>query len=135
MSRNPEPSGQHPALGGPDHWQEPNPGNSPELEVDVTTDGRFESETEHYARTRIEAAASSCARSIHRAEVRIIRYPDPLLPQPVVARANLNVEGHLLQAHALGTDVRRTIDDLHDAVCGALNESDRTQRSYRRSEH
>lgn len=95
--------------------------------IHVAIDGRIDHDIMAYARLTLESAIRSCRGRISRAEVRLVRYPDPALPQPVVARANLNVDGRLLQIHALGTDTRRAVDDLGEAVheqLGQLRPSD-----------
>lgn len=90
------------------------------LDIHVATDGRIHRDIKPYARLTLESAIRTWRDRISRAEVRIVRYPDPALPQPVVARANLNVDGRLLQVHVLGSDSRRAVDDLGDAVHRAL---------------
>jgi hypothetical protein len=92
------------------------------MDIHVATDGRIHRDIKPYARLTLEAAIRPSLARISRAEVRIVRYPDPALPQPVVARANLNVDGRLLQVHTLGTDTRRAVDDLGVAVHRALAE-------------
>lgn len=99
------------------------PDPAPEaVPIHVATDGRIHCEIKPYARLTLESAIHACRSRISRAEVRIVRYPDPALPQPVVARANLNVDGRLIQIHTLGSDTRRAVTDLGEAVHQALGQ-------------
>jgi hypothetical protein len=81
------------------------------LDVDVTTHGRLPGAAE-YARQKIGALGRLTHRPVLHARVRLTKCDDPALELPVIAQANLDVEGRVVRAQvAAGTD-REAIDRL-----------------------
>lgn len=85
---------------------------SPEvIDVDVTTHGQLPGAAD-YARSKIGGVARFTGRPVLQARVRLSRHPDPAVPRPVVAQANLDVDGHLVRAQVEAATAREAIDLL-----------------------
>jgi hypothetical protein len=81
------------------------------LDVDVTTHGRLPGAAD-YARTKIGGLGRFTHRPVLNARVRLTRHPDPAVERPVVAQANLDVDGRLVRAQVEGVTAREAIDRL-----------------------
>ncbi|MDZ4267707.1 MAG: HPF/RaiA family ribosome-associated protein [Mycobacterium sp.] len=81
------------------------------LEVDVTTHGRLPGAAD-YARSKIGEVAGFTRRPVLHARVRLTRHTDPAVRHPVVAQANLDVDGRLIRAQVDAATAREAIDKL-----------------------
>jgi ribosome-associated translation inhibitor RaiA len=84
-------------------------------DVDVTTHGALPG-AEDYAREKIGKVAHVAHRPVLFAKVKLTRHGDPAVPRPVVAQANLDVNGRLVRAQAEGVSAREAIDRLADRL-------------------
>jgi hypothetical protein len=92
------------------------------LNVEVTEDGQFAPEIRVYAQQKVRAASRSCDAPILRAFVRLVRYTDPALPRPVVARATVNVNGRFVRVQTTAAEPRTGLDALERELRKALND-------------
>ena len=81
------------------------------LEVDVTTHGRLPGAAD-YARQKIGALGPLTHRPVLHARVKLTKHHDPAVDRPVIAQANLDVEGRLVRAQAAGVTYGEAIDRL-----------------------
>lgn len=81
------------------------------VEVDVTTHGRLPGAAD-YARSKIGEIARLTRRPVLHARVRLTRHADPAVRRPVVAQANLDVDGRLIRAQVDAATAREAIDKL-----------------------
>lgn len=81
------------------------------LDVDVTTHGRLPGAAD-YARTKVGGLGRFTRRPVLSARVRLTRHPDPAVERPVVAQANLDVDGRLVRVQVQGVTARDAIDRL-----------------------
>lgn len=84
---------------------------SPTMNVDVSTSGEFPGAAE-YAREKIGGLAHLTARPVLHARVRLTRHRDPAVGRPVVAQANIDVDGRLIRAQVQDAGAREAIDRL-----------------------
>ena len=82
-----------------------------EFNVDVTTDGHLPGAAE-YARQKIGSLGRFARGPILHARVRLTRHADPAVENPVVAQANLDVNGRLVRAQVHGATANESIDRL-----------------------
>ena len=85
------------------------------LEVDVTTHGRLPGAAD-YARSKISEIVGVTRLPVLHARVRLTRHPDPAVRQPVVAQANLDVDGRLVRAQVEAATAREAVDRLDDRL-------------------
>ena len=83
----------------------------PVLDVDVTTHGRLPGAAD-YARTKVGGLGRFTHRPVLYARVKLTRHPDPAVERPVVAQANLDVDGRLVRVQVEGVTAREAIDRL-----------------------
>ncbi|MGZ5390556.1 MAG: ribosome hibernation promotion factor [Mycobacterium sp.] len=83
----------------------------PPVDVDVTTHGLLPGAAE-YARSKIGRLAKLSHRPVLHAHVKLAKHRDPAVFRPVVAQANLDVQGRLVRAQAEGVTAREAIDRL-----------------------
>ncbi len=83
----------------------------PAIEVDVTTSGDLPGAAD-YARSKIGGLGRFTNRPVLHARVRLTRHPDPAVERPVIAQANLNVDGRLVRAQAQGDTAHEAVDRL-----------------------
>jgi ribosome-associated translation inhibitor RaiA len=81
------------------------------IDVDVTTHGALPGADE-YARVKIGELGRLTHRPVLRAHVKLTMHYDPAVQQPVVAQANLDLDGRLIRAQAHGGTAREAIDRL-----------------------
>ena len=81
------------------------------VEVDVTTHGQLPGAAE-YARRKISELIRHTGRPVLHAHVRLSRHTDPAVKRPVVAQANLDVDGRLVRAQVDATSAREAVDLL-----------------------
>lgn len=84
---------------------------APPVNVDVTTRGNLPGADE-YARSKIEDLRRFAHRPLLHAHVKLTRHGDPAQERPVIAQANLDVDGQLVRAEAEGETARDAIDRL-----------------------
>jgi hypothetical protein len=82
------------------------------LNVDVTTHGRLSEDAAEYAKSKVTGLARRTRRPVTHARVRLTRHGDPAVDRPVVAQANLDVDGRMVRAQADGATAREAIDRL-----------------------
>ena len=95
------------------------------LDVDVTTHGQLPGAAD-YARTRIGRLGRLTHRPVLYARVKLNRHPDPAVARPVVAQANLDIDGRLVRVQVDGVNARDAIDRLETRL---------RQRLERTAEH
>jgi ribosome-associated translation inhibitor RaiA len=79
----------------------------PTIDVDVTTHGDFPG-----AASKIGELARYTSRPVVHARVKLSRHRDPAVPRPVVAQANLDVDGRLVRAQVHAETAREAVDLL-----------------------
>ncbi|MCH9736583.1 MAG: HPF/RaiA family ribosome-associated protein [Actinomycetia bacterium] len=98
---------------------------TPVIAVDVTMRGELHDGAD-YARRKIGGLGRLTHRPVLYARVKLTRHGDPAVERPVVAQANLDVEGRLVRAQVQGATVREAVD---------LLEARLRQRLERTAEH
>jgi ribosome-associated translation inhibitor RaiA len=81
------------------------------INVDVTTHDELP-EAAEYARTKIGELGRYTSRPVLQAHVKLSRHRDPAVPRPVVAQANLDVDGRLVRAQVQAETAREAVDLL-----------------------
>lgn len=81
------------------------------LDVQVTTHGDLPG-AEDYTRTKIGGLGRLTHRPVLHAHVKLTKHHDPAVERPVVAQANLNVDGRLIRAQVQEATAREAIDRL-----------------------
>lgn len=97
--------------------------DSPLVDVDVTTHGMLPGAAE-YARNKIGRLGKLSHRPVLHAHVKLLRHGDPAVWRPVVAQANLDVQGRLVRAQAEGVTAREAIDRLAARLRHQLGRAD-----------
>lgn len=85
------------------------------LDIDVTTHGQLPGAAD-YARDKIGALGPLTHEPVLHARVKLTRHPDPAIDRPVIAQANLNVNGRLVRAQVDGATAREAIDLLESRL-------------------
>lgn len=81
------------------------------IDVDVTTKGELPGAAD-YARRKIGELGRFTHRPVLHARVRLTKHDDPAVERPVVAQANLDVNGRPVRAQVEGVNAREAIDHL-----------------------
>jgi len=81
------------------------------IDVDVTTHDEFPGAAE-YARSKIGELGRYTSRPVLQAHVKLTRHRDPAVQRPVVAQANLDVDGRLVRAQVQAETAREAVDLL-----------------------
>ncbi|MEO3756911.1 HPF/RaiA family ribosome-associated protein [Mycobacterium sp. B14F4] len=81
------------------------------ITIDVTTHGRLPGAAD-YARDKIGGLIRLSHRPVLHARVRLTEHSDPAVQRPVIAQANLDVNGRLVRAQVEGVDAHEAIDRL-----------------------
>ncbi|OBB78636.1 HPF/RaiA family ribosome-associated protein [Mycobacterium sp. 852014-52144_SCH5372336] len=89
------------------------------VHVDVTTRGDLPGAAD-YARSKIDDVSRFAHRPLTHAHVKLTRHGDPELERPVIAQANLDVDGRLVRAQASGDTARDAIDRLGERLRSQL---------------
>lgn len=97
----------------------------PDLAVEVTTDGYFAPDVPDYARRKVRAAVRYSPYPILRASVRLVRFPDPAVPRPVVVSALVNINGRLVRVQTTAASARVGLDALQHSLRSAIERLDR----------
>ncbi|MBI3214467.1 MAG: sigma 54 modulation/S30EA ribosomal C-terminal domain-containing protein [Mycobacterium sp.] len=82
-----------------------------EPDINITTHGDFPGAAE-YARDKIGELARQAHRPVLRAHIKFVKHHDPAVEQPVVAQANLDVDGQLVRAQVRAATAREAVDRL-----------------------
>src|SRR5690606_10464120 len=69
-----------------------------------------------YAKEKISSLDRFAHRPIKHAHVKLTRHGNPAQERPVIAQANLDVDGRLIRAQAEGDTAREAIDRLDDRL-------------------
>jgi ribosome-associated translation inhibitor RaiA len=81
------------------------------IHVDVTTHGQIPG-IEDYVQEKIGGLSRLAHQPVLHARVRVSRHADPAVARPVVAQANLDVNGRLVRAQVQGETAQEAIDRL-----------------------
>ncbi|HZE17780.1 MAG TPA: HPF/RaiA family ribosome-associated protein, partial [Mycobacterium sp.] len=87
----------------------------PVIEVDVTTRGELPDAAD-YARTKIGELGRLTHRPVLHARVKLTKHRDPAVERPVVAQANLDLDGRLVRAQVQGVTAREAVDRLEERL-------------------
>ncbi len=85
------------------------------IDVDVTTRGDLPGAADH-ARDKIGRLGRLTHRPVLHATVKLSQHGDPAIERPVIAQANLDVDGRLVRAQVEGATAREAIDRLDAAL-------------------
>lgn len=91
-------------------------------DVEVTTRGRLPGAAA-YARDKIGGVARLTRRPVLHARVRLSRHADPAVHRPVVAQANLDVDGRIVRAQVEAATAHEAIDLLEARLKRRLERS------------
>lgn len=81
------------------------------IDIDVTTHDELP-EAADYARSKVSELVRYTGRPVVHARVSLTRYRDPAVARPVLAQANLDVDGRPVRAQAQAVDAREAVDLL-----------------------
>ncbi|MFZ2177175.1 MAG: HPF/RaiA family ribosome-associated protein [Rhodococcus sp. (in: high G+C Gram-positive bacteria)] len=81
------------------------------FDIDVTTHGHHPG-AEDYVRYKIGGLGRLAHEPILSARVKVSKHPDPAVERPVVAQANLDVNGRPVRAQVEATNTREAVDRL-----------------------
>ena len=81
------------------------------VDVEVTTHGQLPGAAD-YARSKIGGLGRLTHRPVLHARVKLTKHRDPAVERPVVAQANLDVDGRLIRAQVQEATAREAIDRL-----------------------
>lgn len=90
------------------------------FDVVVTTHGRLSTDAVEYARSKVADLGRLTDRPVLWARVRLTRHGDPAAERPIVAQANMDVDGRLVRAQADGTTAHEAIDRLDERLRRSL---------------
>lgn len=90
------------------------------LEVQVETRGQLPPDAAGYARDKIQAVLGQTREPVLFARVRLTRMANPAVEQPVIAQANVDVNGRPARAHVAGQTVTQAVDLLQDRLAERL---------------
>lgn len=96
------------------------------VDVDVTTHGRLPGAAD-YARRKISEIIRRTGRPVLHAHVKLSRHTDPAVKRPVVAQANLDVDGRLVRAQVNAATAHEAVDLL---AARLLRRLDRTAQHW-----
>ncbi|WP_123024415.1 ribosome hibernation promotion factor [Mycolicibacterium stellerae] len=82
------------------------------IDVDVATHGRLPNDAAEYARSKVADLGRFTHRPLAHARVRLTRHSDPAVERPIVAQANVDMDGRLVRAQADGATAHEAIDQL-----------------------
>jgi ribosome-associated translation inhibitor RaiA len=69
-----------------------------------------------YAERRVREVFRYAHGPVLHARVRVARHPDPALDRPVIAQANLDVDGRWVRAQIAAASAQEAVDLLHDRL-------------------
>ncbi|WP_020661535.1 ribosome hibernation promotion factor [Amycolatopsis benzoatilytica] len=85
-------------------------------DIRIAVDERVLPGTSEYAQDKIGNLLRLAHRPVLSARVRVTRHGDPAVPRPVVAQANIDVNGRLVRAQAEGENAREAVDRLEERL-------------------
>ncbi|MGV0792183.1 ribosome hibernation promotion factor [Mycolicibacterium sp. XJ1819] len=88
---------------------------APGFDVEVTTRGHLPGAAD-YAKEKIAELGRFAHRRVLHAHVKLTRHGDPAQERPVIAQANLDLDGRLIRAEAEGANAREAVDRLADRL-------------------
>jgi ribosome-associated translation inhibitor RaiA len=100
--------------------------NATDVPVRIEVVGNRHPGIAEYAEKRVRAALRAVHRPVLRVQVRITHHEDPAVARPVVAQADVDVNGRPVRAQATGTTGLEAVDLLHDRLRRRL-ERDRSR--------
>lgn len=100
--------------------------NATDVPVTIEVAGDRHPGIEGYAEKRVRAALRVAHRPVLHVRVRITHHEDPAVAKPVVAQADVDVNGRVVLAQATGTTGLEAVDLLHDRLRRRL-ERDRSR--------
>ena len=92
------------------------------LDVEITTNGQLPGAGD-YARSKIGDLGRLSHQPVLHARVRLSRHGDPAVDRPVIAQANLDVNGRMVRAQAQGASAAEAIDRLEARLRRRLERS------------
>ncbi|WP_438310190.1 sigma 54 modulation/S30EA ribosomal C-terminal domain-containing protein [Streptomyces sp. HUAS TT3] len=94
--------------------------SQPLADVQVETRGGVSAEDTAYARDKVRAVFGQAPGPVLFARVKLTRFANPAMERPVMAQANLDVNGRPARAHVAGTNATEAADLLRERLKGAL---------------
>ncbi|WP_225848842.1 sigma 54 modulation/S30EA ribosomal C-terminal domain-containing protein [Streptomyces sp. HPF1205] len=89
-------------------------------EIEVRTRGQMPPGTEDYALDKVGALFDRTREPVLFARVRLTHQADPAVDRPVIAQANLDVNGRPVRAHVAAATVTEAVDVLRDRLAARL---------------
>ncbi len=86
------------------------------VDVETVTHGRFSPGLIGYARRKVVAVAGHSPKPIRHARITLSRASDPAASRPAHVSATLDLDGHVVRAHAAAATLREAVDALHDRL-------------------
>jgi ribosome-associated translation inhibitor RaiA len=105
------------------------PGDS----VRVAAGPECSADASEYARVRIGNALEHAGEPILSVHVRLSRHRDPAVALPVVAHANVDLNGRVINAHASGATEHEAVDLLADRIRRQIDKAGRDWEAIRGS--
>jgi len=102
------------------------------LPIEVQVTGETSPGISEYLEERVRSVLRYAPRPVLHARARLTRLGNPALAQPVIAQANLDVNGQLVRAQVSGSTAHETVDLLRDRLQRQLEDLDRADRKARR---
>jgi hypothetical protein len=96
------------------------PAESDRIEVSVPS--QFGHAMAEYAQAKIGSVLRGAAERARHVRVRLSVHADPAVPRPVVAQANLDLNGRHIRTQVGGRTARDAVDALHDGLCAKLSQ-------------
>jgi ribosome-associated translation inhibitor RaiA len=87
-----------------------------------------------YAKRKVSAAARAAPASVRFGRIKISREPNPSIERPIVVAATLDVNGHLVRAHAAGHTATEAVDLLEERLRRQLLDA-RQRIAFQRRRH
>ena len=87
------------------------PDLAPAFEIEITAQGELAGAA-GYARRKIGGLGRLTHQPVLFARIKLTKHPDPAVQRPVVAQANIDVNGRLVRAQVQGVSAREAIDGL-----------------------
>ncbi|NBM20625.1 sigma 54 modulation/S30EA ribosomal C-terminal domain-containing protein [Streptomyces sp. GC420] len=89
-------------------------------EIQVETRGQVPPDAARYAREKVQAVLGQTREPILFARVKLTRTANPATERPVIAQANVDVNGRPARAHTAGETETQAIDLLEERLSGQL---------------
>ncbi|MEV8516495.1 HPF/RaiA family ribosome-associated protein [Dactylosporangium sp. NPDC051484] len=102
-----------------------------EVEVNVQLQDGMEPRLQQYAREKVTAVLGHTARPVLYARVRLDRIGNPAALRPVTARAEIDLNGHVLHAEAAADTPYEALDLLQDRLQTRLDRHNTHAHAHR----